>query len=93
MPPPAPALPADRPIILFYGQLIPLHGLSAILEAARLTQADPFHWLIVGRGQEEPALRKALEARGLGNGTWTPWVDYDELPAPIDPGFWVAFAW
>lgn len=79
-----PLLPADRPLILFYGQLIPLHGLSTILEAARLAEADPFHWVIVGRGQEEPLLRAALEESGRDNVTWIPWVDYEALPALIE---------
>ena len=79
-----PPLPADRPLILFYGQLIPLHGLNTILEAARLAEADPFHWVVVGRGQEEPVLRAALEESGRDNVTWIPWVEYEALPALIE---------
>jgi glycosyltransferase involved in cell wall biosynthesis len=79
-----PDLPTDRPLVLFYGQLIPLHGLPAILEAIELTRDDPFHWVVVGRGQEEPKLKAALEDRGGGsNATWIPWVDYEVLPSLI----------
>jgi glycosyltransferase involved in cell wall biosynthesis len=78
-----PALPPDRPVALFYGQLIPLHGLSTILAASRLTTGERFHWAIVGQGQEEPVLRAALAEPGRENVTWIPWVAYDALPALI----------
>lgn len=80
--PPLP-VPAGRPLVLFYGQLIPLHGLGTILQAARLTAQEPFHWLLVGRGQEEPLLRAALEGGAMPNVSWLPWVDYEALPALI----------
>ncbi|WP_225421507.1 glycosyltransferase [Sphingomonas parva] len=80
--PPLPA-PAGRPLVLFYGQLIPLHGLETILEAARRTVDAPFHWLLVGRGQQEPLLRAALETKAMPNVSWLPWVDYAALPALI----------
>lgn len=79
-----PTVPTDRPLVLFYGQLIPLHGLTTILEASRLAHDAPFHWVIVGRGQEESILRAALQESGRGNVTWIPWVEYDALPALID---------
>lgn len=76
-------IPPDRPVVLFYGQLIPLHGLATILEAVRLTEGEPFHWVIVGRGQEGPLLAAALKDRENGHVTWIPWVDYTALPALI----------
>lgn len=76
-------VPSDLPIVLFYGQLIPLHGLATILEAIRLTEGEPFHWVIVGRGQEEPLLAAALAEGRNGRVTWIPWVDYAALPALI----------
>ena len=78
-----PPLPTDRPLVLFYGQLIPLHGLTTILAASRLTEGDLIHWVIVGRGQEEAILRAALAEPGRENITWMPWVDYESLPALI----------
>ncbi|MBC7989455.1 MAG: hypothetical protein H7Y19_07720, partial [Luteimonas sp.] len=38
--------------VLFYGQFIPLHGLSTIIEAARQLRDEPIDWLLIGRGQE-----------------------------------------
>jgi glycosyltransferase involved in cell wall biosynthesis len=74
---------SERPTILFYGQLIPLHGLDTILDAIRRTEADPIRWLLIGSGQEEPKLREFLEEHGHETVVWRPWVDYAELPALI----------
>lgn len=80
--------PTDtRPIILFYGQLIPLHGLPTILAAARLSAQLNARWVIIGKGQLEPMLREELAASsstGTDNNIhWIEWVDYERLPAVI----------
>lgn len=75
--------PDGRPVILFYGQLIPLHGLSTILEAARLTGDAGLRWIMVGKGQQENVLRQFLETGGDRHVTWVPWVEYRRLPALI----------
>jgi glycosyltransferase involved in cell wall biosynthesis len=58
---------------LFYGKLIPLHGLETIIEAARLAPEIPFR--IVGSGQLDAVLTDRP-----ANLTWVPWVEYEELP-------------
>jgi glycosyltransferase involved in cell wall biosynthesis len=63
-------------VALFVGKLIPLHGVETVLEAARLTPEIAFR--IVGSGQEESAL-----ASRPPNVAWTPWVDYERLPAEL----------
>jgi glycosyltransferase involved in cell wall biosynthesis len=78
-----PAIDKDLPTVLFYGQLIPLHGLDTILDAIRRTEAAPLQWLLIGSGQEEPALRAFLENEGSDKVTWLPWIEYDELPAVV----------
>lgn len=60
--------------VLFVGKLIPLHGLEAILSAARLLPDVPFR--IVGSGQLEPLL-----AERPANVEHVPWVPYERLPA------------
>lgn len=75
--------PDGRPVVLFYGQLIPLHGLATIIEAARLVRGQGIHWIIVGKGQQEPLLRNFLERGGDRDITWISWVDYERLPALI----------
>jgi len=61
---------------LFVGKLIPLHGLSTVLEAARL--APEVRFRIVGSGQLEPLLRERPP-----NAEHVAWVDYERLPAEL----------
>jgi glycosyltransferase involved in cell wall biosynthesis len=62
--------------VLFVGKLIPLHGLETILGAARLLPEVPFR--VVGSGQLD-----ALLDNRPANVSWTPWIDYEELPETI----------
>lgn len=63
-------------VALFVGKLIPLQGVGAVLQAARLAPELRFH--IVGSGQQESALTARPE-----NVDWTPWVEYERLPAEL----------
>lgn len=78
-----PTVSTDLPIVLFYGQLIPLHGIDTILEAIGRTSGEPMHWLLIGSGQEEPKLRTFLDEHHRENVSWIPWVEYQRLPAFI----------
>lgn len=70
----------ERPMrILFYGQFIPLHGTSTIVEAARLLKGVPVEWLLIGRGQEAPRVQAMLDAEPLPSLRWLDWVDYADL--------------
>ena len=68
--------PEDPFIALFVGKLIPLHGLTTILEAARL--APELRIRVIGSGQEE----RMLSGRPT-NVEWTPWVPYERLPGEL----------
>lgn len=68
--------PATPFHVLFVGKLIPLHGVETILAAASLAPEIPFR--VVGGGQLEPLL-----ADRPTNAVWTPWVEYEDLPAEI----------
>lgn len=72
----------DMPIVLFYGQLIPLHGLTTILEAARLARGTTARWVVIGKGQQEPLVQGEMD-RLDSNIEWIEWVDYERLPAVI----------
>lgn len=82
-----------RPIVLFYGQLIPLHGLPTILAAARAYRGAPARWVVIGRGQLEPLMREVVKEQGGKDEAkkhqgrapleWIEWVDYEALPAVI----------
>ncbi|HEX3528546.1 MAG TPA: methyltransferase domain-containing protein [Thermoanaerobaculia bacterium] len=72
--------------VLFYGQLIPLHGIETILRAAQKDtkdDTDDFEWVIIGQGQEEGTVRRMLEAAPAERLRWIPWVPYAELAEHI----------
>lgn len=73
----------SRPLVLFYGQLIPLHGIDTILQAIELTKEEPINWLLIGSGQEEAKVRHFLTDYGGVNVRWLPWIEYERLPAII----------
>ena len=66
-------------VILFYGQCIPLHGISTILQAAQAADDLPIHWILIGQGQEEQKIREILQGNSPKNIEWIPWVPYDQL--------------
>jgi glycosyltransferase involved in cell wall biosynthesis len=65
--------------VLFYGQLIPLHGVETILRAARLLRDRPIRFVLIGSGQDEPLVRRLLAEEPLSNLEWQPWVEYERL--------------
>src|SRR5580765_5500783 len=65
--------PSEPFTVLFVGKLIPLHGLEAILGAARGVPELAFR--LVGSGQLEHLLRDRPP-----NVEWLPWVEYERLP-------------
>ncbi|TRD10603.1 glycosyltransferase family 4 protein [Erythrobacter insulae] len=73
----------DRPIILFYGQLIPLHGVPTIIEAAKRARTMGARWVIIGRGQLEPVMRQTIQSDDGSAIEWIEWVEYDRLPSVI----------
>jgi glycosyltransferase involved in cell wall biosynthesis len=58
---------------LFVGKLIPLHGLTTVLEAARI--AGDLRFKIIGSGQLESVLRERPP-----NVEHVPWTEYERLP-------------
>lgn len=70
----------DGPMkVLFYGQFIPLHGISTIVGAARILKDVSIEWTLIGRGQEAAKIRTMLESDPLPKVRWVEWVDYDKL--------------
>ena len=82
--PPEPLSEGKGPIrCLFYGQLIPLHGIETILEAVALSRNDPVEWLIIGSGQEQARVEAAAQEGANPRLRWVPWVSYDQLRKEI----------
>lgn len=81
--PPLPPLAHKNPdeplIVLFYGQFIPLHGIPTIIDAARQLDDGSVRWVLIGKGQEEDAIRASLEHHPVQHLEWHPWVPYEEL--------------
>lgn len=73
----------DRPIVLFYGQLIPLHGVPTIIEAGKLSHGKGARWVVIGRGQLEPLMRETMAADSGSAIEWIEWVEYDRLASVI----------
>jgi len=65
--------------VLFFGQFIPLHGITTLIEAARVAEQEEIEWMLIGRGQEESRIRHLLEQHPLPKVTWIPWVNYEQL--------------
>jgi glycosyltransferase involved in cell wall biosynthesis len=66
--------------ILFYGTLIPLHGLATILKAIRLLQDEAINWTLVGSGQEQHLMDTFMaDMSGSNNVRWLEWVPFSEL--------------
>jgi glycosyltransferase involved in cell wall biosynthesis len=58
-------LPVEGVLLLFVGLLVPVKGLSVLLEALESLKDLPLTTVLVGDGSEEPALRRQAEAAGL----------------------------
>ncbi|MBN8630002.1 MAG: glycosyltransferase [Rhodobacterales bacterium] len=69
--------------ILFYGQMIPLHGISTVLSAALSRRGRARHWALIGTGQDRPLVEAALTAADAAHVEWQDWLPYDRLSAEI----------
>jgi glycosyltransferase involved in cell wall biosynthesis len=78
-PPSPPAPPGAH--ALFYGKLAPLHGVAAVLEAARVPGAPPLR--LIGDGQLGAWLEAELARDRPPGLTWERWVPYESLGAEV----------
>ena len=70
----------DQPTtVLFYGQMIPLHGIETILSAAELAGSERILWTLIGQGQDEEKVYAALDNHRLPKVTWVLWVPFEDL--------------
>jgi len=74
---PATPPPTGPPGALFYGKLAPLHGLTSVLEAARVPGAPPVR--LIGDGQLGAWLEGELARDRPAGLTWERWVPYERL--------------
>lgn len=69
--------------ILFYGQLIPLHGIETILEAALSERGRHHQWHIIGKGQQSGDVDTMLSGQDTDHIQREDWVAYSDLIAAI----------
>lgn len=69
--------------VLFYGGFSPLHGIPAIVDAARILDSSCFRFELVGKGQVWEEVRRSITEAGLDNVTLSGPVPYAELPRLI----------
>jgi glycosyltransferase involved in cell wall biosynthesis len=68
--------------VLFYGSFVPLQGLATIVQAATLLEGEGVRFLIIGDGQDRPALEEEITRTGVDIDL-IGLVPLDELPAHI----------
>jgi glycosyltransferase involved in cell wall biosynthesis len=74
----------DRIHVLFYGKMIPLHGIDTILGAIDVLECDDrFTFEIIGSGQMEHQVLEFVARRDTDRITYRPWVAYRRLPNRI----------
>ena len=80
--------PRDRenatPIVLFYGSLLPLHGIEFIIQAAELLKDQlPVRFKIIGSGAGLPAVRRIIKDHKVTNVDLLDPVPLEILPEQI----------
>ncbi len=69
-----------RTFVLYYGTFIPNHGVSHILEAAKILQDDhEIRFIFVGDGPEKHNSQKFVAENKLANITFINWLSKEEL--------------
>lgn len=83
-PRPRPARTSERFVVLYYGSMLPLHGLEHVLEAAvHLKDRPDIEFRLVG-GDGDTAARIAAAAGRGARVSHELWVEYDRLPELFD---------
>lgn len=68
--------PSKNCNVIYYGQFVPLHGVTYIIEAAHLLQDyQNIHFILVGEGTTKPEAESLVEHYGLENVIFTGWID------------------
>nr|BAL54385.1 glycosyl transferase family protein [uncultured Chloroflexota bacterium] len=70
-----------KTIVLYAGAHGPANDLDVVLEAARLLEGSPIHFLLIGDGKDKPRLQQKAKEWGLNNVTFLPPAPKREIPA------------
>lgn len=66
--------------VLFWGWIIPLHGVEFILQAAKILQNQAVKFTFIGGGAEKKNMLKLKDELGLRNVEFLPAVEAEKLP-------------
>ena len=66
--------------VFYYGNMLPLHGLDTVLEAAKLLQDYPIKFLLVGGGDRSKSKIQAQNNKRL---TYKSWLAFEAIPYTI----------
>jgi glycosyltransferase involved in cell wall biosynthesis len=72
----------DTFTVFYYGNMLPLHGLPYVLQAAEQLAGKPIEFLLVGGGKATERLVMAAKARGA-HVTYKSWIPFQELPQTV----------
>lgn len=70
----------DEFTVLYYGNMLPLHGLSYVIDAAVKLNHDPVKFVLIG-GNDKTAHDVAHAVGNGANIEYHSWVDFERLPA------------
>ncbi|TEU06577.1 MAG: glycosyltransferase, partial [Candidatus Aminicenantes bacterium] len=75
----------DRFTVLFYGSFLPLHGVDAVVEAAKIVSKEDasIDFVLIGSGQTLPRVRALAAELNLSNIRFESWLPQSELPQRI----------
>lgn len=68
--------------VFYYGNMLKLHGLPIVLEAARRLVGKPISFEIIGGGKKTKEVCENAKLQGV-NIVHTPWLAYEKLPEAI----------
>lgn len=80
------ALPDERKLILYSGNIGEKQGLESVIDAADQLRHQPWLFVIVGQGGGKARLEKMAAERGLDNVKFLPLQSYEDLPALLAMG-------
>ncbi|MCX8073404.1 MAG: glycosyltransferase [Candidatus Binatia bacterium] len=82
---PSPPRKSDATLrVLFYGSLLPLHGVGVMISAARLLARETgIRFTFCGRGWLDAEVARQLAELPSGNVTRRGWIDYAQIPKLI----------
>ncbi|WP_312153536.1 colanic acid biosynthesis fucosyltransferase WcaI [Atlantibacter hermannii] len=75
------ALPADKKIVLYSGNIGEKQGLENVIAVAERARSQPWLFVIVGQGGGKARLQRLADERGLANVLFLPLQPYADLPA------------